>query len=102
LQSCSSCAFIPGMFVYKDFCSLYRHGELIGMAGKSRSALFYGLQVLTIKVCDSHITGRPAVGYVKFPLTRMPQDGCLTAWLPVQVQHSSEVYTIGMKATMMG
>jgi len=64
--------------------------------------LFYGLQVLTIKVCDSHITGRPAVGYVKFPLTRMPQDGCLTAWLPVQVQHSSEVYTIGMKATMMG
>ena len=43
------------------------------------------LQVLTIRVCDSHLTGRPDVGYVKFPLTRMPQDGCLTSWLPVQV-----------------
>lgn len=43
------------------------------------------MQVLTIRVCDSHITGRPDVGYVKLPLTRMPQDGCMTAWLPVQV-----------------
>ena len=43
------------------------------------------MQVLTIRVCDAHITGRPDVGYVKFPLTRMPADGCLTAWLPVQV-----------------
>lgn len=43
------------------------------------------MQVLTIRICDAHITGRPDVGYVKFPLTRMPADGCLTAWMPVQV-----------------
>ncbi|CAL8470275.1 g9817 [Coccomyxa elongata] len=41
-------------------------------------------QVVTIRICDSHITGRPDVGYVKFPLVRMPADGRTTAWLPVQ------------------
>ena len=51
------------------------------------------LQVLTIRVCDSHITGRPDVGYVKFPLTRMPRDGCLTSWLPVQVCSAASTYS---------
>jgi hypothetical protein len=41
-------------------------------------------QVLTVRICDSHITGRPDVGYVKLPLVRMPTDGAMTAWLPVQ------------------
>ncbi|KAK9809249.1 hypothetical protein WJX72_012084 [[Myrmecia] bisecta] len=40
-------------------------------------------QVLEISVRDSHLTGRPAVGIVKVPLSRMPADGKLTAWLPV-------------------
>ena len=38
-----------------------------------------------MRICDSHITGRPDVGYIKFPLVRMPTDGTMTAWLPVQV-----------------
>jgi hypothetical protein len=57
------------------------------------------VQVVTIRICDSQITGRPDVGYVKFPLVRMPSDGRTNAWLPVQVHcaflssacsHSSE------------
>ena len=55
------------------------------LISKSKQKSLLTPQVLNIRVCDSHITGRPDVGYVKFPLTRMPQDGCLTAWLPVQV-----------------
>lgn len=47
--------------------------------------MFFLGQVVTIRICDSHITGRPDVGYVKFPLVRMPSDGRTTAWLPVQV-----------------
>lgn len=48
-------------------------------------SLVTAAQVVTIRICDSHITGRPDVGYVKFPLVRMPADGRTTAWLPVQV-----------------
>ncbi|EIE26036.1 hypothetical protein COCSUDRAFT_61028 [Coccomyxa subellipsoidea C-169] len=48
------------------------------------SRLHHTVGVVTIRVCDSHITGRPDVGYVKFPLVRMPSDGRTTAWLPVQ------------------
>lgn len=40
-------------------------------------------QVLTVRICDSAMTGRPDVGYVKLPLVRMPNDGLMTAWLPV-------------------
>ena len=45
-------------------------------------------QVLTVRICDSAMTGRPDVGYVKLPLVRMPNDGLMTAWLPVQARPS--------------
>ena len=35
---------------------------------------------------DSQLTGRPAVGRVKVPLSRIPADGRMTAWLPLQVR----------------
>ncbi|KAK9822688.1 hypothetical protein WJX81_000906 [Elliptochloris bilobata] len=41
-------------------------------------------QVLTISVHDSRITGRPDLGIVRLPLSRMPSDGRMSAWLPVQ------------------
>ena len=41
-------------------------------------------QVLEIAVQDSQLTGRPAVGRVSVPLSRIPEDGRMTAWLPVQ------------------
>jgi len=43
-------------------------------------------QVLTISVHDSRITGRTDLGAVRFPLSRMPSDGRMSAWLPVQAR----------------
>ena len=40
-------------------------------------------QSLEIQVRDSHLTGRPLLGDVSFPLSRLPADGALDAWLPV-------------------
>jgi len=40
-------------------------------------------QALEIQVRDSHLTGRALLGHVSFPLTRLPPDGALDAWLPV-------------------
>jgi hypothetical protein len=40
-------------------------------------------QTLDIQVRDSHLTGRPLLGDVSFPLSRLPADGTLDAWLPV-------------------
>jgi C2 domain len=40
-------------------------------------------QTLEIQVRDSHLTGRPLLGDVSFPLSRLPADGALDAWLPV-------------------
>lgn len=40
-------------------------------------------QSLEIQVRDSHLTGRALLGHVSFPLTRLPPDGALDAWLPV-------------------
>ena len=42
--------------------------------------------MLEIAVQDSQLTGRPAVGRVSVPLSRIPEDGRMTAWLPVQVR----------------
>lgn len=36
-----------------------------------------------MQVRDSHLTGRPLLGNVSFPLSRLPSDGALDAWLPV-------------------
>lgn len=44
------------------------------------------VQVLTISVHDSRITGRTDLGIVRFPLSRMPSDGRMSAWLPLQVR----------------
>ena len=41
------------------------------------------IQSLEIQVRDSHLTGRPLLGNVSFPLSRLPADGALDAWLPV-------------------
>jgi hypothetical protein len=41
------------------------------------------IQTLDIQVRDSHLTGRPLLGDVSFPLSRLPADGTLDAWLPV-------------------
>lgn len=43
------------------------------------------LQVLDVTVLDSHLTGRPEVGHVRLPLSRIPRDGSMTAWMPLQV-----------------
>lgn len=43
-------------------------------------------QALTISIRDSHITGRPDVGYVRLALSQMPADGKMEAWLPVQAR----------------
>ena len=40
-------------------------------------------QTLDIQVRDSHLTGRPLLGNVSFPLSRLSSDGTLDAWLPV-------------------
>lgn len=40
-------------------------------------------QSLEIQVRDSHLTGRPLLGHTSFPLSRLPADGALDAWLPV-------------------
>ena len=42
-------------------------------------------QMLDIRIRDSHLTGRPDVGYVRLPLSRIPSTGIINAWLPVQV-----------------
>lgn len=48
------------------------------------------LQVLDIAVEDNQLTGRPSVGRIHIPLARIPKDGCMTAWLPLeQVLHPS-------------
>lgn len=41
-------------------------------------------QTLDVTVRDSHLTGRSEVGYVRFPLSAIPPDGCIDVWLPVQ------------------
>ena len=41
--------------------------------------------MLEISVEDSQITGRPEVGLLDVPLSRIPKDGRMTAWLPLQV-----------------
>ncbi len=43
-----------------------------------------GPQTLEVSIRDSHLTGRPSVGFVKLPLSRIPPDGSLDAWLPVR------------------
>ena len=43
-----------------------------------------GVQTLEVYIKDSPITGRPEVGKVEFPLNRLPTDGSLSIWLPVQ------------------
>lgn len=40
-------------------------------------------QTLEVQVRDSHLTGRALLGHVSFPLSRLPPDGALDAWLPV-------------------
>ena len=46
--------------------------------------------MLDIAVEDNQLTGRPAVGRIHIPLSRIPKDGRMTAWLPLeQVQHPS-------------
>ena len=48
-----------------------------------------GKQELMISVRDSHITGRPDVGVVRVPLTRVPPGGgALTLWAPVRSPES--------------
>ena len=42
-------------------------------------------QVLEVQVLDSQLTGRPEVGHVSLPLSRIPRDSTMTAWLPLQV-----------------
>ena len=42
------------------------------------------LQILDVTVRDSHLTGRSEVGFVRFPLSAIPPDGCIDVWLPVQ------------------
>ena len=32
---------------------------------------------------DSHLTGRPDVGKVEFPLSKLRANECLSVWLPV-------------------
>eukprot|EP00210_Caulerpa_lentillifera_P007763 g7408.t1 len=41
-------------------------------------------QVLEVFIKDSHITGRPEVGKVEFPLDTLPKDGSLSIWLPIK------------------
>lgn len=41
-------------------------------------------QTLRISIRDSHLTGRPDVGWVDFVLRDIPEDGTITTWLPVQ------------------
>lgn len=41
-------------------------------------------QILDVTVRDSHLTGRSEVGFVRFPLSAIPPDGCIDVWLPVQ------------------
>ncbi|KAK9807914.1 hypothetical protein WJX73_000677 [Symbiochloris irregularis] len=41
-------------------------------------------QVLEVQVLDSQLTGRPEVGHVSLPLSRIPRDSTMTAWLPLQ------------------
>lgn len=43
-----------------------------------------GVQTLEVYIKDSPITGRPEVGKVEFPLNKLPRDGSLSIWLPVQ------------------
>ena len=43
------------------------------------------LQILEVRVRDSHLTGRADVGSVKFPLRNIPSDGHISTWLPVEV-----------------
>ena len=41
-------------------------------------------QSLEVQVRDSHLTGRSLLGRVRVPLTRLPSDSTLDAWLPVE------------------
>lgn len=41
-------------------------------------------QSLEVEVRDSHLTGRSVLGRVRVPLTRLPSDSTLDAWLPVE------------------
>ena len=41
--------------------------------------------MLEISVEDSQLTGRPEVGLLEVALSRIPKDGRMTAWLPLQV-----------------
>ena len=41
-------------------------------------------QSLEVQVRDSHLTGRSVLGRVRVPLTRLPSDSTLDAWLPVE------------------
>lgn len=52
------------------------------------------LQVLEVFIKDSRLTLRPAVGFVRLPLSRIPADGCLDAWLPVR-HHRDRAWGMG-------
>jgi len=41
-------------------------------------------QTLDIQVRDSHLTGRPLIGHVSLPLSKVPIDDTLDCWLPIQ------------------
>ena len=44
---------------------------------------FVVMQVLEVYIKDSHLTGRPDVGKVEFPLAKLKTNESLTVWLPV-------------------
>ena len=52
------------------------------------------MQVLEVSIRDSRLTLRPAVGFVKLPLSRIPSDGRLDAWLPVR-HHRDRAWGMG-------
>ena len=56
------------------------------------------VQVLDIAVQDNQLTGRPEVGRVSIPLARIPEDGRMTAWLPLQVSWPYALLLPGMHA----
>jgi len=43
-----------------------------------------GTQALEVNVRDSHLTGRPDVGWAKFPLSELPPSGQATVCLSLE------------------
>lgn len=40
--------------------------------------------MLEILVCDSHLTGKPEVGRIAFPLRNLTPDVGVSLWLPLE------------------